>query len=53
MASFFALRTGLEPVPSVLETEMLPLHYQSKVVNSLGLEPKLQESKSCVLPITL
>ena len=25
----FALRTGLEPIPSVLETEMLPLHYRS------------------------
>lgn len=27
----FALRTGLEPIPSVLETEMLPLHYRSNL----------------------
>lgn len=45
----FALRTGFEPIPAVLETDMLPLHYRSCFADSLGLEPKLQESKSCVL----
>lgn len=39
---------GLEPGPTVLETAVLPLNYDP-MAGDVGLEPTMQESKSCVL----
>lgn len=45
---------GFEPSStSVLETGVLPLNYSPILAANAGLEPAVQESKSCALPTWL
>lgn len=48
---FSALRTGFEPVPTVLETGMLPLHYRSILLihQDSNLNSKSQNLGCCQL----
>ena len=50
--TFIAAETGIEPISSESESDVIPLHY-SAIADANGFEPLLIVLETIVLPVTL